>query len=282
MVARADTARLTPPFAPPTLAAIGGTVAGVIVAIACLAGPAGLLESFVVRSGVAALVNAAAPPLGLTARAVLATGGGLLVAAVAWAVLVLVAGDRRVPTGLPSLHLPTRRPKRLPGGQAVRRADSHPDAPPRPPILAERDLGAPFLSIVAAEQPATAAADECALPADLDTALAAIDPAAIPDVPREPVRPVAPLAPSPAPLRAASPPLAPGERIDSIELGADVRDRPDTIESLLARLERGARRRAVPVVDPVPEPEHEVLSPEPIGGSLEETLGSLRRLATRG
>ncbi len=294
MVARADTARLTPPTASsdsgaPTLAGVGGTVAGVTVAIACLAGPAGLLESFVVRSGVGALVNAAAPPLGLTARVVLGAGGGLLVAAVAWAVLVLVAGDRRLPTSLPPLRLPARRMKRLSGGQAVRRADSHPDAPPRPPILAERDLGAPFLSVVAPEQSAPAA-DEYALPADLDTALAAVDPAAIPDVPREPVRAVSSLAivappqsaPSIAPALASSPPLAPGERIDSIELGADVRDRPDTIESLLARLERGALRRAVPVIGPFPEPEHEAVGTEPRGGSLEETLGSLRRLATRG
>lgn len=289
MVARADIARLTAPFAPPTLAAVGGTVAGATVALACLAGPAGLLESVVGHSGVAALVNAAAPPLGLTARAVLATGGGLLVAAVTWAILVLVAGDRRVPTGLPSLRLPTRRPKRLPGGQAVRRADSHPDAPPRPPILAERDLGAPFLSIVAAEQ-SVPSADDRALPADLDTALAAIDPAAIPDVPREPARPVAPLAvvaasprpaTSPIPSLASSPPLAPGERIDSIELGADVRDRQDTIESLLARLERGARRRPVSTVERAPPPESEAVGAEP-GGSLAETLGSLRRLAMRG
>lgn len=302
MVARADTSRLTPPAsvapgssgqASPSVAAAGAMLAAGLVAIGCLAAPSGPLESLVVASGMAALVNAAAPPLGFTARAVLALGGGGLVAAVVWAVLVLVAGDRRVPAmpstfRLPAFRLPALRPRRAPGAPTVRRADSHPDAPPRPPILAERDLGLPFLSVTAPD-PAPPA-EERALPADLETALAAIDPAAIPDVPREPVRPVPPLAvvappPRPAVAPPASPPLAPGERIDSIELGADVRDQPESIESLLARLERGARRRADPVpvpaaAPPAPEP---VPSPvEPRAGSLEETLGSLRRLATRG
>ncbi|MGI4733310.1 MAG: hypothetical protein ACRYFW_16425 [Janthinobacterium lividum] len=291
MVSLSDTSRLTPSHRAPSIATAGAVAAGVLVAAACLAAPTGALETLVVESGAAALVNAAAPPLGLTARVVLAAGGGALAAALVWAVLVLVSGERRVPAAWTPAGLSARvrsRPVRRAVASdppSIRRADSHPDAPPRPPILAERDLGAPFLSIVAPAAEAVPAV-ECPLPRDLDTALAAVDPAAIPAVPREPIRPVASLT---AMAPAASPPLAPGERIDTVELGADVRDRPDSIEALLARLERGARRRAesVPAAtspaerdEPV-SPGAEAAAPPVTGrGSLEETLGSLRRLAT--
>lgn len=281
MVAFPGASRLMPSPDPvratASIATAGAMAAAALVSAACLAAPTDLLEALVVRSGVAALVNAAAPPLGLTARATLAMAGSALAAAVIWAVLVLLAPDRRVGLAWPR---PFALPARIAQAEvamspSVRRADSHPDAPPRPPISAERDLGAPFLSIVAPT--ADPAPPERPVPQDLETALAAIDPGAIPAVPREPVRPVPGLTnPSPVvPSRAA--PLGPGERIDSVELGADVQGEADSIETLLARLERGARRRPTPVTDAPPP------SPAPLpGGSLEETLGSLRRLAVRG
>lgn len=88
----------------------------------------------------------------------------------------------------------------------VRRADAHPDAPPRRP-LSLADLGG------------------IALPSDLDTPLSAIDPDAIPPIPREPVRPVAP--------------LASGERLQIFALAvpsAPVADGDATIDALMRRL----------------------------------------------
>jgi hypothetical protein len=84
------------------------------------------------------------------------------------------------------------------------------------------------------------------LPVDLDEPLAAFDPHAILAAPREPVRAVSPLVTAP-PLRIRREPLAPGERISSVEIPpphASETDAP-SIESLLARLERGTERRAL-------------------------------------
>ena len=92
------------------------------------------------------------------------------------------------------------------GALVVRRADAHPDAPPRRP-LSLADLGG------------------IAPPSDLDTPLSAIDPDAIPSVPRAPVRPVAP--------------LASGERLQIFALAvpsAPVAEGDATIDALMRRL----------------------------------------------
>ncbi|HEY0624387.1 hypothetical protein [Sphingomonas sp.] len=129
MVAYSIAQRLTP-----NLALAGAGAAGVLVALATLAIPYGLLEEIVVTSGIAAFVPAAEPPLGTTARICVGVFAGGAAALIAWFVLSALliwrdARDRAEPG--------ERRP-------VVRRADAHPDAPPRPPLLATRDLGMPF------------------------------------------------------------------------------------------------------------------------------------------
>jgi hypothetical protein len=188
----------------------------VLVAGACLGVPGAWLDSMVDGSGIAALVPAAAPPLGLTARAlmalVLGAGGGLVV----WSALYLLWG----PGGLFDRPAASDAP-------VVRRADAHPDAPPRKPLSAA-DLGTPPAP-VAPERP---------IPVDLDQPLARFDPAAILPAPREPVR-----VPAPLPIRRE--PLGPRERIESFPIAPPVDgDAAPSIEALLARLEQGARRRA--------------------------------------
>ena len=202
----------------------------------------------------------------------------------------------------PVLSLLARLTRRLgretPGAdaQAVRRADSHPDALPRRPIMASEDLGPP-LPIVTVSASRPLPEPERPLPADLDVSLAEFDPCSVPDVPREPVRAVAPLATPPAPERAPARPatIDPGERFETFAIPAPVaavkpasadpavsssdaparRARTDALASrragrseplaaLLERLERGANRRS---------------TPEP-AASLDETLVQLRRLAT--
>ena len=166
--------RLNLPIAP-----AGAIAAASLTALVFVAMPASLLDSLVVASGAPSALGAAQPPLGWTARACLALLTGSAIGLIAWAALFLAVGPRRV-----LIRLPVRRP-RAAGVPAVRRADAHPDAPPRPPILAERDLGTPFLDVHAPEE-------ERPLPVDLTTPLAAVDPRAILPVPREPVRPVPP------------------------------------------------------------------------------------------
>lgn len=208
-------------------AAAGAAAVGVAVVVL----PAAWLDGAVDASGVTALLPVAAPPLGATARAVLALGGGALTAAVAWAALYLLFGRG-------GLFAPRR--LRADGAPAVRRADAHPDAPPRRPFFAAELTGSPApLGAARAPEPAMtmrmSAPAARAVPADLDTPLSALDPAAIPLVPREPVRPVAP--------------LAPGERLQTFALTPPApRVQPvggtPSIEALLRRLDEGAGRVA--------------------------------------
>ncbi len=206
MVAFSDTPRLTLPIAP-----AGAGVAALIAMLGCVALPAWRLESLVVASGLPALLAAAEPPIGWTARGALALAGGVAAALFVWAALHLWVGRRQVRVRLPVL---VRRAKT---GPTVRRADAHPDAPPRAPILAQHEFG-PLVD-PDAERP---------LPADLATPLVAY----------------ATEAPAPAPPRPA--PLAPGERIETFALSHDVPpEHAHSIESLLARLEQGARARGL-------------------------------------
>ena len=229
--------RLSPvsPFVPPA----GGAIVGVAVAslFALLSGPA--LESWVWASGVPALLAAAAPPLGTTARAVLALGGGAVAGSVMWSLLYLLVG----PGGLLA---PRTAANAVP---VVRRADAHRDAPPRRPMTAA-DLGTPMMEVTASapivEQP---------VPQDLDQPLAAFDPTAIPSVPLPVPVTVPPIARRP--IIAPLPPqeLAPGERIETYVLTPpapsaatpEPRRQPaperPSIDALLRRLEEVAAQR---------------------------------------
>jgi len=206
--------------------------AGLLVAALAALLPGDVLESVVALTGVDALVPVAAPPLGATARGVLALGGGLVAAAVAWAILFLLVG----PGGLFA-----RAASDVGRPPAMRRADAHPDAPPRRPVSAA-DLGPPPPPVA---DPAAAPAQQD-LPRDLDQPLAAFDAAAIPDVPRAPTPALPSLAAPPAlPSLAPPPALAIGERIETFDLSPrEPGSTAPTIDELLARLERGTVRRA--------------------------------------
>lgn len=214
---------------------IGAALAGAAVVAACVLVSTDTLQVMVWNSGIAALVPAAAPPLGITARVALALTSGIVAAAVTWSALYLLFG--------PGGYLAPRA-RRRDGVPALRRADAHPDNPARAPMSAA-DLGTPMMEITAGSLGSAAARDAALeLPKDLDQPLAAFDPAAVLATPREPVRPVPSL---------VKPPLGPGERLDTFEpLPAAPPAEPQrhepvppqTIESLLRRLEEGAGRRA--------------------------------------
>lgn len=104
-------------------AALFGAAAAFLAFIA----PDWRIESLVRATGVASVVPAAAPPLGETARLLVAALSGTLAFLAAW--LFLRALDR---------DLPVRE-----GYPAFRKADLHPDAPRRRPILAGEEFGAP-------------------------------------------------------------------------------------------------------------------------------------------
>lgn len=125
----------------------------------------------------------------------------------------------------------------------VRRADAHPDAPPRAPILAMRDLGEPPVAPApepAPDLPAILDADFFELPEPI-----AVDPAATAD-------PAS--AGEPAPARSAAAPRA--ERL--------------TIADLMARLDAGMAGRAAPATPP-----------RDARPALRDALTELNRLAAR-
>ena len=229
--------RLILPLAP----TLGGAL-GLAVAAAVAVMPTGLLEALVAKSGIAAVLAAAAPPLGPTARIMLLLVGGGGTALFAGLALWLVLGDRAVTIGGEAGD---------PDIPHLRRADAHPDAPPRPPVRAHRDLGAPLLSVAAAP------IVERVLPVDLDRPMADFDPAAIPDVPREPIRAVTPL------VRFERPQLIdPGDRFETFDPAPTAAELEPTatLHALLDRLERGIARRPA--------------------RSLEQAIGDFRRLAS--
>ena len=152
MVAYSLVQRLTP-----NLALAGAGAAGVLVALATLAIPYGLLTDIVVTSGIAAFIPAAEPPLGATARICVGVFAGGAAALIAWFLFSALLMWRE------------SRGTEEPGERApvVRRADAHPDAPPRAPLRANRDLGAPFR---AKGEPVESIRDEIAADAHVLTA----------------------------------------------------------------------------------------------------------------
>lgn len=147
--------RLILPIAP----AVALVAAG-CAALAVLAMPVDVLEDMVTDSGVAALVTAAAPPLGLTARLAITFLAALLIGGLLWFGLGLLLGNRSIVFN---------RRAGDDGVPVLRRADAHPDAPPRQPVFANRDLGTPFLDVHAEPR----VTGERPLPSDLDTPLSA-------------------------------------------------------------------------------------------------------------
>jgi hypothetical protein len=255
--------RLT--ITPAALAAVvaAGTAAAVIVAL-----PSHALESLVAGSGIAAFVPAAAPPLGFTARLLLTMLAGAAIGSLAWSIVTLLPRPR--PRRRAPLHevLASETIVHVPV-PVLRRADAHPDAPPRAPLIATLELGTPFLDVRAKALPPR----ERDIPRNLEAPLSAYDPAAILDQPVAPVPPVAPLFRKPA--------LDNGERFESFDLPRPaplpLDERPiaaprteATIHALLERLERGVARRAE-LAPATSEPESQ----------LQDTLSELRQLATR-
>ncbi len=282
-------------------------VLGVLTALGIVAAPADTLEALVTDAGLPSVIAAAEPPLGATARVLLALGLGGFVGAFSWLCAFILLGSRGIVLGPGEAESADAQAVPMP---VLRRADAHPDAPPRPPLLATRDLGMPFLEVRAAPAAAPSPEPESqvilplrkpvaeatplpisrpseqALPADLDQPLSAYDPGAIPAQPAAPAMPVAPLRPAPRPTVFDA-----GERFEVFELKPPVRPkpaarrpaaaaepiaRPETeasVHALLDRLERGVGRSGFATPAPVPAKRVEQ------SRGLEEALATLRNLA---
>lgn len=236
---------------------IAAIVVGLAAAVAAALLPAWRIEALVIESGLPALLPAAAPPLGWTARIAI-----VVAAAAAAGGITFAVGERLAPV---------RRIVR----SAVRRADVHPDAPLREPMKAMRDLGTPFLEAGAPVEGVAVPPAERELPSDLDLPLAAFDPHAIPETPMTPSVSVTPLfRPLPEPVAEDDePPVVEHVRIETFALPTPVPIATSASEAnvhaLLDRLESGMRRRGG----------RPAITDRAIGAELDAALASLRRFA---
>ncbi len=292
------------------IASVAAVALGGLAALGVIAMPVGALEGLVMDSGLPAVLAAAEPPLGFTARAAIAVGVGGLVAALSWVALFVLFGTRGLTIGKSEEIVSEAEGEDEVAAPVLRRADAHPDAPPRPPLLATRDLGTPFLDVKAPEpapvakavQPepavihepvaiapvAAQAPAEQPLPADFDQPLAAFDPGAIPAAPVPPSAPIAPLHRQKRPavfdenerfeIFELTPPVRPAPRprpapVAPLHDEAIVRPETDaSIHALLERLERGVVRTGLATAAPRPRDAER---------GLEDALVTLRNLARR-
>lgn len=117
------------------------SLAGLAVAFLAFAAPADLLASLVGATGIASIIPAAQPPLGLTARVALGAGGSVVVFGIALLVLRWLGRVGTKPAEAEAEETPEPVTPRL------RRRDIHPDAPARAPLLAVHELGEPALEL---------------------------------------------------------------------------------------------------------------------------------------
>lgn len=120
--------------------------------------PVGLVETVVASSGLSEALPAAAPPLGMKARLLLAGFGAVMVLGLIWAghkekrVILLTheqEGRRKGARGVSKMGFALSKLSWLGRNRGAvradapvrRRADAHPDAPARSPIFASRDFG---------------------------------------------------------------------------------------------------------------------------------------------
>jgi hypothetical protein len=271
------------------------TLGGMGAALAVLSTPVGLLEMIVASLGLSEILPAAAPPLGLKARALLALFAALMTAGI-------VALTRRADTV--SVHRPEDEgaPENAPGARkmgfalskltalargrawraadpelpTLRRADAHPDAPARTPIFASRDFVG--LDIFARTDPGRRELVVKAEP-EQDPVVPAIGldmPSAPPPLPDESLPSIAPapvsVATDPAPLGRpdAEPDLPRFVDPEPALLDRPVAARPVadasalSVAELTERLERGlALRRRAPEPAVAPQPAAPVLAAVP-------------------
>jgi hypothetical protein len=151
-------------------AAALGVAAGALPLIA----PTGLIEAVVVRSHVGDLLHAAQPPLGMTARLTLAAGFAVAMALFFVMLMTLLERDRRL------RHRRARAARSADeDAPALRRGDTHPDAPARRPLSAQ-DL--PFeLEVPLPEETAPSEPEVVAEPAVVLDPVADAQPASAPE-----------------------------------------------------------------------------------------------------
>jgi hypothetical protein len=245
------------------LAALAAVSAGFVV----FAMPEPVFAGLIQASRLPDLIAAADPPLGETARFAVVGVAALLTFAAVWA---LMAALGRVPARRAEVDEPEAEAPRL------RRADAHPDAPARRPLLA-RDLGEPLeldqLAEEPFEEPPFAEADRRPLPGFLIPQTDEPEPVAETEAAE-----AAPEAePEPMPLAELAAQLPePDEEGEETEA-----DQP--LSQLVNRIEFGLsrKRQALPAAD-LPAVEEPSVEQEKVGHRLRSAINDLQKIASSG
>lgn len=247
------------------MAAFAATAAGFVI----FAMPNWQFDRAVELSGLPLVLSAAQPPLGLTAR--IAAVAAAVIGTWAFVWLVLRALSKKQPE-------PKRRPAPVEIEVApprLRRADAHPDAPARRPILAGLELGTPLDDLPHREQQVPEPVAEEVGPDEAAAQLLAFDPTAVGFQAAEEAEP--------ASLGRQEPPEIP-EVHDSIPPAEPAGEHEGaSIGHLMQRLELGILRREHPDwAAPAEAREQNKDAPLQIDQRLRSAIEDLQRLAVRG
>ncbi len=145
------------------LAPIAALIAALVAFALVMFTPEWVLNKIVAKIGLASVLPAAAPPLGMTAKLILAGAASFGAALVSYIAMIPLL-KRFAPVSAHPLKVEPVRPfesdVEQPKVQAIEPYEHFKPAPAapanysRPPIFAERELGAPFMQPVEQEQPA--------------------------------------------------------------------------------------------------------------------------------
>lgn len=269
-----------------------GALAAAAAAFFLYAMPGDLFAALVEATGLPSLISAARPPLGLTARLCAMVVAGAVMFLLVWAVL------RRIDAfgtmgGEPVEEAAAAVLPRL------RRADAHPDAPARRPLLAREDLGEPIdapLPVETPEQPD--APDEAepveTIPAFLSDEAGAPDEEPVPAALETDAEPTITEDPAPEPaanVRPVSGEPAEREPVDGAPpaereaLMARLRlpeDRGESVAVLFRRLDAGFANLEWPLPPGGQQAQEVPAEPQdPVSDQLRNALDDLRKMAGR-
>jgi hypothetical protein len=257
------------------LAALAALSAGFVA----FAMPDPVFSGLVETSRLPDLVAAARPPLGDTARSAAVAAALLGTFAAVWALMALLgrkpARGEAVPE--PAIQVPRQR-----------RADAHPDAPPRPPLLA-RDLGEPLELDEVAPEPAETTPFEEADHRPLPGFLIPQEPEPVAESEAEvEVEDEAEAEPEAEPVAEAEPEA---ETVPIAELAARLpetgheaeEESDQSLSQLVNRIEFGMsrKRQALPAAD-LPPPEPPSPEQEKVGHRLRSAISDLQKIASNG
>lgn len=264
------------------LAALAALSAGFVA----FAMPESLFSSLVETSRLPDFVPAAQPPLGETARLATVGAAFLLTFVLVWALMAFLG--RRPAPGRSEAEAGSEAPR-------IRRADAHPDAPARQPLLA-RDLGEPldlddFPESPADEEPAFAEAGHRSLP-----------PFLVPQEPEpEPVAEAGPeldepepqplwtpsqpqwSEPEPAPQAEAEPEAMPLP-LSALLPQAEEAESGQSLSQLAGRIEFGLarKRQALPAAADLAAADEMPAEQEKVGHRLRSAINDLQKIASSG